>query len=425
MVLTRNQSRQRSESNVSSSDIQGGLQSNKGILTPKSLNKLPTNVYSEKSMSCMGGEMLGSAKKGVLSHPICGKESGGLVLTYQEAGTIADKSNIDAVISETHVGSEFSIPVDEKPECSAPSTACMSAPSEDQPKNQTQNLPDGAEPAIVDILYPCASELQPIEGEVSQFLVLLKERLCSIEWNHVRCGMIDLRRLAVHCPEDCRRMLEFALPYLLKGTKSPRSALCKTSIMTIAELYGNMPGDMIQHTDSGGMNKPGSSLLSQILLKSVSNDKKFVVEEAEYCLRQMAISLDPVLFINFIIPYASHKNPKIRGKAIKSMSLAMLTERFQDVDLINIGLAKIISICAQAITDNSAEGRESSRVCMDIILNSMERDPIKNDIEMSGVERQECEDEDPIPIGIHRNAFLYIIDVLGKSKAIAFFRHLQ
>jgi len=420
MVLTRSQSRRRSESKVSSSssDSQGDSRSNKGVLTPKSLNKLSYHAYSEKSMPCMGGEMLGSAKKGVLSHPICGKESGALVLLHEEAGINDDKRNIDLTVFETRAGSEFSGSVCEKPG--------MSAPLEKEPtKDQNQKLPDGAEPAIVDILYPCTSELQPIEGEVSDFLVLLRERLCSSEWNLVRCGMNDLRRLAVHSPEDCGRVLEFALPYLLQGVKSPRSALCKTSIMTITELYGNVPGDMIQHTDSGGLNKPGSSLLSQILLKSVSNDKKFVVEEAENCLTQMAISLDPVLFINLTIPYASHKNPKIRGKAMKVMSLAMLTEHFQDMNLINIGLAKIISICAQAITDNSAEGRDSSRVCMNIILDAMERDTIRNDIELSGVEQEECTDRDPVTDGISQNAYLYIVDVLGKSKAISFFRHLQ
>jgi hypothetical protein len=373
----------------------------------------------------MGGAMLGSAKKGVLSHPICGSESRGLASTQQEARTIAEKRNIDARILDAQFGSEAAVPVGEKPDCAVPSTASKSAPSEDQLKDLTLKFPDGVEPAIVDVLYPSTSDLEPIEGDVSDFLALLKERLSSSEWNQVCCGMNDLRRLAVHCPEDCGRMLESALPYLLKGMKSPRSALCKTSLMTIAELYGNVPGDMIQHTDSGGMNKPGSSLLSQILLKSVSSDKKFVVEEAENCLRQMAMSLDPVLFLNLIIPYASNKNPKIRGKTIKVMHLAMLREHFQDVDLMNIGLAKMISICAQAITDNSAEGRESSRACMDIILHAMERDPIRNDIESSGLERHGSEDEDGIFHGISENAYLYIIDVLGKSKAIAFIRHLQ
>ena len=110
---------------------------------------------------------------------------------------------------------------------------------------------------------------------------------------------------------------------------------------------------------------------------------------------------------------------------MKVMSLAMLTEHFQDMNLINIGLAKIISICAQAITDNSAEGRDSSRVCMNIILDAMERDTIRNDIELSGVEQEECTDRDPVTDGISQNAYLYIVDVLGKSKAISFFRHLQ
>lgn len=425
MVLTRSQSRQRSESNVPNSDSQCGLQLNKRVLTPKSLNELPDNIHSEISMSCMGEKMLGSAKKGVLSHPICGNESRGPTSTLQETGTIAEKRSVDARILDTHFGSKGAIPMGERPDCAVPSTASKSAPSEDQLKDPTPKLPDGVEPAIVDVLYPCTSDLQPIEGDVSEFLVLLKERLGSSEWNQVCSGMNDLRRLAVHCPEDCGRVLEFALPYLLKGTKSPRSALCKTSLMTIAELYGNVPGDMVQHTDSGGMNKPGSSLLSQILLKSVSNDKKFVVEEAENCLKQMAVSLDPVLFLNLIIPYASNKNPKIRGKAIKVMHLAMQTEHFQDVDLMNIGLDKMISICAQAITDNSAEGRECSRACMDIILHAMERDPIRNDIESSGGQRHGCEEEDPISNGISRNVFLYIVDVLGKSKAIAFIRHLH
>lgn len=44
-----------------------------------------------------------------------------------------------------------------------------------------------------------------------------------------------------------------------------------------------------------------------------SNDKRFVIEEVTRALQTMADCMDPTKLLQRLLPYAAHKNPKVRG----------------------------------------------------------------------------------------------------------------
>ena len=150
------------------------------------------------------------------------------------------------------------------------------------------------------------------------------------------------------------------------------SLLAQTAIMAVCDLYEEYGEALLPLTDVGGQAKPLTSLLAQVqwcymlsahqgkhcsaprsrqqattrdvvdrtglpvrhrcsplthapnlpylarqqlLLKCASNDKKFVLEEAQRALHTMVASLAPGDLLPLLLPYAEvHKNPKARGR---------------------------------------------------------------------------------------------------------------
>lgn len=94
---------------------------------------------------------------------------------------------------------------------------------------------------------------------------------------------------------------------------SPPCLFTYTTPLQIAILvYGDMLtalGDrMLAHLDGpAGMEKPSQSALCQLLLKSVSKDKKFVLEAAQQVLRTASETLDARDMALKLLAYAKHK----------------------------------------------------------------------------------------------------------------------
>lgn len=59
----------------------------------------------------------------------------------------------------------------------------------------------------------------------------------------------------------------------------------QTAIMAVADLYQRFGDALLPATDVGGAAKPLTSMLAQVLLKCSSNDKKFVIEEAQRAMQ--------------------------------------------------------------------------------------------------------------------------------------------
>ena len=81
--------------------------------------------------------------------------------------------------------------------------------------------------------------------------------------------------------------------------------------MCAGDLCAAHGARMLPLLDTGGMTQPGKSLLAQLLLKAGSNDKKFVIEEAQHALDTIALSMDAPAILGRLLPYAAHKNPKV------------------------------------------------------------------------------------------------------------------
>ncbi|KAK6796961.1 hypothetical protein RDI58_004662 [Solanum bulbocastanum] len=85
--------------------------------------------------------------------------------------------------------------------------------------------------------------------------------------------------------------------------KNPRSAVCKTAIMTSADIFKAYCDSVVASIDP---------LLVQLLLKS-SQGKRFVCEAAEKALISMTTWISPFLLLPKLQPYLKNKNPQIRG----------------------------------------------------------------------------------------------------------------
>jgi hypothetical protein len=107
----------------------------------------------------------------------------------------------------------------------------------------------------------------------------------AADWLEAVKALNLLRQLVVHHPDACSAQLDKLVPLVLKSVRSLRSSLCKTAIMAVADLYESYSDALLPHTNVGGLAKPLTSLLAQILLKCSSNDKKFVIEEAQRALQ--------------------------------------------------------------------------------------------------------------------------------------------
>ncbi|KAL5987564.1 hypothetical protein ACLOJK_035312 [Asimina triloba] len=150
---------------------------------------------------------------------------------------------------------------------------------------------------------------------------------------------------------------------IVKSLKNPRSAVCKTAIMTSADIFSAYRDDIIDSLDP--LWKCGSYLASlfvsqlvQLLLKS-SQDKRFVCEAAERALVTMTTFVSPSLLLPKLQPYLKHKNPRIRAKA--SMCFCRSVPQLGMEGINNYGIDKLIQIAASQLSDQLPESREAAR----------------------------------------------------------------
>ena len=120
----------------------------------------------------------------------------------------------------------------------------------------------------------------------------------------------------------------------MKSVKNPRSAVCKTALMTCADIfkaYGDLMVDSIDPLVSIAVHLKFILLtiirslktsfcqllryqLVQLFLKA-SQDKRFVCEAAEAALISMTSWISPLLLLPRMQPYLKNRNPRIRAKA--------------------------------------------------------------------------------------------------------------
>ncbi|KAI0488928.1 hypothetical protein KFK09_028767 [Dendrobium nobile] len=200
------------------------------------------------------------------------------------------------------------------------------------------------------------AEVEYIETEkltdllsVDATLNTLLARLDSKDWVSVCEALNNVRQLSVYHKEKLIDFLGDLIPKIVKSLKNPRSAVCKTAIMTCGDIFKVYNDLIIDFLDP---------LLVQLLLKS-SQDKRFVCEASETALIAMTTWISPSLLLPRLQPYLKNKNPRIRAKA--SMCFSRSVPRLGVEGIKAYGINKLIEIAASQLIDKLPASREAAR----------------------------------------------------------------
>ncbi|CAN1195881.1 TOG array regulator of axonemal microtubules protein 1 [Linum perenne] len=213
------------------------------------------------------------------------------------------------------------------------------------------------------------SELETVSSEVTEVEYIDSENLSDVEdvdvcvkdlldglqskdWVLVCESLNNARRLSIFHKEKMLDMLDNVIPLLVKSLKNPRSAVCKTTIMTCADIFITYNDHIVDSLDP---------LVLQLLLKS-SQDKRFVCEAAEKALMAMTTSVSPTLLLQKLQPHLYSKNPRIRAKA--SIYFCRSVPRLGTEGIIAYGIDKLVEVAARQLSDKLPESREAARTLL-------------------------------------------------------------
>ncbi|XP_022983227.1 uncharacterized protein LOC111481873 [Cucurbita maxima] len=220
-----------------------------------------------------------------------------------------------------------------------------------RPQVNGENSNPGAEVGSSEVEYIEAENLTDLD-DVSSRLMTLVAGLSSKDWVLVCEALNNTRRIAIYHREDMLDMLGDVISLLVKSMKNPRSAVCKTALMTSADIFSAYNDKMIESLDP---------MLLQLLLKS-SQDKRFVCEAAEKALVAMTKSFSPELLLPKLEPYLKHRNPRIRAKA--STCFCRSVPRLGVEGIRAFGIDKLIQTAASQLSDQLPESREAARILL-------------------------------------------------------------
>ncbi|KAF3444675.1 hypothetical protein FNV43_RR14368 [Rhamnella rubrinervis] len=206
----------------------------------------------------------------------------------------------------------------------------------------------GIETGNSEVEYVESENLNDLE-DVDSSLKTLLAGLDSKDWVLVCDALNNVRRLSIFHKEEMLNILGDVISLVVKSLKNPRSAVCKTAIMTSADIFNAYKDLIIESLDP---------LLVQLLLKS-SQDKRFVCEAAERALVAMTTWVSPILLLPKLQPYLKNRNPRIRAKA--SMCFCRSVPRLGVEGIKSYGIDKLIQTAASQLSDKLPESREAAR----------------------------------------------------------------
>ncbi len=144
----------------------------------------------------------------------------------------------------------------------------------------------------------------------------------------------------------------------------------QTAVMCVADLFSVFGNNMEPYLDTGSLTRPANSLLLQLLLKASSNDKRFVIEEVQLSLMTMAKTVDPAASLDRLLPYAAHRNPKVRAQV--AIVLTATAEQMSTEDLAQYGNDKLLKAGGELVTDNTPDARTAARGLLMLLRKSHE-----------------------------------------------------
>ncbi|GKV07675.1 hypothetical protein SLEP1_g19421 [Rubroshorea leprosula] len=239
---------------------------------------------------------------------------------------------------------------------------CNGNMNENVEEKHNKNSPlinvNGNETVNADVVV-ANSEVEYIESEnlsdledIDTCLKNLLPGLDSKDWVSVVEALNNVRRLSIFHKEVMFDMLGDVIPLMVKSLKNPRSAVCKTAIMTSADIFTAYNDHVVDSLDP---------LLVQLLLKS-SQDKKFVCEAAERALEAMTTWVSPIALLPKLQPYLKNKNPRIRAKASMCFSRSVPLLGVEGIE--TYGIDKLIEVAASQLSDQLPESREAARTLL-------------------------------------------------------------
>ncbi|AQK88226.1 ARM repeat superfamily protein [Zea mays] len=236
--------------------------------------------------------------------------------------------------------------------------SCISKPVLNGNKcaNKEQNVPsccpgavtNGNEAGNADVEYIDSENLVDLP-DVDAALCTLVKRLDSKDWVMTCEALNNVRQLAMYHKERLQELLEPLVPLIVKSVKNPRSAVCKTALMTCADIF-KVYGDLLVESID--------PLLVQLFLKA-SQDKRFVCEAAEAALTSMTSWISPLLLLPRMQPYLKNRNPRVRAKASVCLSKSVPCLDVQGIR--EYGMDKLVQIAATQLSDQLPESREAAR----------------------------------------------------------------
>ncbi|XP_047093886.1 uncharacterized protein LOC124706183 isoform X2 [Lolium rigidum] len=210
------------------------------------------------------------------------------------------------------------------------------------------DVTNGCDVAAVDVEYIDSENLTDLPDVVASLSTLLA-RLESKDWVKTCEALNNVRQLAIYHKERLQELLEPLVPLVVKSVKNPRSALCKTALMTCADIFKAYGELMVDSIDL---------LLMPLFLKS-SQDKRFVCEAAEAALTSMTSWISPSVLLPKMQPYLKNRNPRIRAKA--SVCFSNSVPRLGVEGVKEYGMDKLVQVAATQLSDQLPESREAAR----------------------------------------------------------------
>ncbi|KAJ8509741.1 hypothetical protein OPV22_000175 [Ensete ventricosum] len=229
-------------------------------------------------------------------------------------------------------------------------------------RTNNENTPPPAPPVDQSVEYVASEDLKPPADPDTRMEVLLDE-LSSKDWMQVCEALNDLRRMALHHSSLLVPILGNVTEVIVRAMKSPRSALCKTSIMASADIFHCFGHLLLFTTEKNSFGQ----LLLQLLLKA-SQDKRFLCDEAEKALEKMAVSVSPLPLLKELQSYVHHANHRVRAKAAVAMSKCVSKMGIEVMK--GFGLTTLLQVAAELLSDRLPEAREAARS----IINSIYRE---------------------------------------------------
>ena len=188
----------------------------------------------------------------------------------------------------------------------------------------------------------------------------------------------------------------------------------QTAVMCVADLFAVFGDKMVPFMDMGSLTKPANSLLLQLLLKASSNDKHFVIEEVQLSLATMAKSVDPAALLDRLLPYAVHRNPKVRAQV--AIVLAAAAEQLAPEDLAQYGNDRLLRIGGDLITDNTPDARTAARELLALLRKSHAVNASSNNTSDGEKENSPGTAQEPNSAGRKKDGALAVRNVIAMDE---------